>query len=63
MVTVVLTMAVIFVPVGMPVPWIVAPTTKPVALDTVMVLRPLVRVQLRAVPVRVATKAIIYPLV
>jgi hypothetical protein len=48
----------IFVPAGMPVPWMVAPTTSPVLLETVIVALPLVKVQFRPVPVRVATNAI-----
>jgi hypothetical protein len=48
----------IFVPAGMPVPWMVAPTTSPVLLETVIVALPLVSVQFRPVPVSVATKAI-----
>jgi hypothetical protein len=38
----------------------VAPTTKFTALETVIVALPLVSVQLRPVPVKVATKAISY---
>lgn len=62
MVTVVPLMAVIFVPDGMPVPWMVAPTAKEALLDTTIVAWPLVSVQLRAVPVITAENAIRYPL-